>query len=124
MSYRQQISICPLDGEFLQSTVVNNNSGGDIGSPVSPASQAIIRVYQIMLVLGGATNITFKDGSTALSGPMPMLANGSYYLPMTGYPHFTTSVGNDFNINSSNAVQVSGTVWFTLLPSVTPYNAL
>ncbi len=122
-TYTRQVVIAPIDGEFLQSVVVNSAAGGNIASPAG-INNLIIRVYQVMLVLGGTTNITFQDGSTALSGAMPMLANGSFYLPSTGYPHYTTSVGNAFNINSSNAVQVGGTVWFTVLPSVTPFNAL
>jgi hypothetical protein len=28
-------------------------------------------------------------------------------------PYFTTTIGNAFVINSSNAVQVSGVVWYT-----------
>ncbi len=120
---RQQVCIAPIDGEFLQSAVVSNAGGGDIASPAGIAG-TIIRVYRIMLVMGGITNITFKDGSTALSGAMPMLANGSFFLPMDGTPHYTTSLGNAFNINSSAGVQVSGTVWFTVLPTSTPFNAL
>ena len=123
MASRQQVSIGPIDGEFLQSVIVSSGAGGNIAAPAGQ-NGVIIRIYRVMLVLGGITNITFQDGSTALSGAMPMLANGSFFLPMDGYPHFTTLAGNAFNINSSAAVQVSGTVWFTILPTATPYNAL
>ena len=123
MASRQQVSIGPIDGEFLQSVIVSSSAGGNIPAPAGQ-NGVIIRIYRVMLVLGGTTNITFQDGSTALSGAMPMLANGSFFLPMDGYPHFTTLAGNAFNINSSTAVQVSGTVWFTILPTATPYNAL
>ncbi len=122
-TYRQAVHIGPIDGEFLQAVVVDNSGGGNIAAPAGINGE-IIRVYRIMLVLGGTTNITFQDGSTALSGPMPMLANGSFFLPMDGTPHYTTSAGNAFNINSSAAVEVAGTVWFTILPTATPYNAL
>jgi len=75
-----------------------------------------VRVYKMILVVAGATNITFQDsaGSPVLfSGALPFQANGSLVLDLTDEPWFTTTVGTSFVINSSNAVQVSGTIYYT-----------
>ncbi len=121
--YVSPVVISALDGEFLQFTAVNNSAGGNIAAPAG-ISGAIIRIYKLYLVFSGNTNITFQDGSTALSGPMAMLANGSITLSMDGTPWFTTSVGNAFNINSSASVQVSGAVYFTQLPTLNAFSGI
>lgn len=73
-----------------------------------------IRVYKLFLVVGGTTNLTFEDASTALSGALPMVANGSITLDMDGTPWFSCGAGNNFTIGSSgSAIQVSGTIYYT-----------
>jgi len=109
-----QVVIGPLDGNPFQTSVVSNSGGGDIAAPAGTAGK-IIRVYKLFIVVTGASNITFKDGgSTSLSGAMALAANGAITLDMDGNPWFTTSAGNAFNINSSAATQVSGTVYYTI----------
>lgn len=72
-----------------------------------------MNVWEVELVVGGATSLTFKDGSGALTGAMPMLASGSIFLGKTDTPHYIVSPGNAFVLNSSNAVQVSGWVTYS-----------
>jgi hypothetical protein len=69
-------------------------------------------VYQVMLVFGGACNVTFKQGTTATSGPMPVVANGSIVLDASPVPWVVGAAGAIFDINTSAAVQVSGTIWW------------
>lgn len=72
---------------------------------------SFINIWELALVIGGVTNITLQDGPTnGMTGAMPMLANGTIALENTSTPHFILSPGNGFVINSSNAVQVSGWV--------------
>ena len=80
---------------------------------VTGISKKRILCFRIFLVIGGDTVLTFKDGpSTNLSGPLPMLANGSLVLDMTNVPWFQTSVTRDFILSSTNSVQVSGMVYY------------
>jgi hypothetical protein len=89
---------------------INNVLGGDI--IISPAVvQASTKLYRLLLLCGGMTSITFVDGTSPLSGPMPMLANGSIVLDFSGDPWYVGSLNTNFIINSSSAVQVSGTAW-------------
>ena len=80
---------------------------------VAGVTGQIIRVYKLFLVVGGTTTLTFQDGSTGLSGGLPMVVNGSIVLDMDGQPWFKTSSGNAFNISNSGNLQVSGTVYYT-----------
>lgn len=84
-------------------------AGGNV--VVSGAVGQKVYVYRIFMVVSGDTTITFQDGPvTALSGPISLLANGAVTLDISNCPWFQTSEGNDFVINSSNAVQVGGKI--------------
>lgn len=101
----------PQNGYPILPAVINSSAA--TVPAVAAISGNIIRVYKIFFVVGGTTNLTFEDGSTALSGPMPFVANGSLVLDMNGTPWFTTSSGNAFNILNSGAASVNGTVYYT-----------
>jgi len=108
-----QVSIGTLDGNNLQTAVINSAAGGDI-TVVSAVTGQIVRVYKLVLNSITATAITPKDGaSTALSGPLEFGATDTRHWPNDGQPWYKTSSGNAFIINSSAAVQVSGTCYFT-----------
>ncbi len=116
------VTIWPIDGGPLYQVPVN--SAAATIAAIGAVTGAIFRVYQLFLVTGGTTNLTFEDGSTVLSGPIPFLANGSIVLDNSGLPWFTTSAGNPFNIANSGTAQVSGTVYYTQSPTTVPYDAL
>lgn len=80
---------------------------------IAGVSAKVIAVYRVLLVVAGATNITFEDGTTALTGALPLAANGTVVLDFQSEPWFVTSTAAAFNINSSAAVQVSGAIWAT-----------
>lgn len=68
------------------------------------------------LIAAGAVNVTWKTGTTALSGAMPIAANGgisassSVVLPGGTYGLFETAISEALNMTLSAAVQVSGHV--------------
>lgn len=101
----------------VKNAVINFNSSGDnivITNLASNPTTGPINVYGIIFTVGGATNITFKDGTTALSGAIVFTGNGSsMVLQINDEPYFPVSPGNNFVMNSSNAVQVSGIVYYT-----------
>jgi len=104
-------SAAPLVPQLL-STSINVSSSGD--NTLITGAKGTIRVMMMLLVVNTAVNIQFKDGTggTALTGVMNMLANGSLVLDMTSEPWFITSTGNNFVLNLSAAVQVSGRVYY------------
>lgn len=99
---------------LLSTAPITFSGSGDTIVIALVASNRIL-VDRIWLVSGGSTNLTFKDGAgTSLSGAVPLSANGGLTFDLSGEPWFITSLGNDFVINSSSAVQVSGQVYYHL----------
>lgn len=73
-----------------------------------------IKIVNIMLTVAGETNLTFKSGTTAMSGAMDF---GGTDEPRGMVHHFgdfplETTAGEAFQITSSGAVQVSGYVTY------------
>ena len=96
---------------------INFNTLGD-NTIVAANETKKIKVVSCCLTVGGETNLTFKRGTTPISGPMDfgganeprgMVANGTVECPV-----LETGVNEAFIINSSNAVQVSGWVRYYL----------
>jgi len=99
---------------ILLTAPITFSGSGDNTLVVAVASNRIV-IDRIWLVVGGATNLTFKDGaSTNLSGAVPMSTNGGLTFDATGEPWFCTSLGNAFILNSSAGVQVSGQIYYHL----------
>lgn len=94
-------------------TAVINFSSSSTNVIVAGVAGARINIMKLMLVTGGTTNLTFEDGLTPMTGAMAVLEMA---LDYDGNPWFTTSVGNGFAILSSNAVQVSGSLQYQLVP--------
>jgi hypothetical protein len=91
------------------------------------AIEAVAAVVGKQIVIWGmfltapATAMTFKSGSTALTGPLGIAAGVPLNLqiplgsPYGSYPYFMTAVGEAFNIACSPGVQVSGIVYYSTL---------
>lgn len=102
----------PALSQTGNSAAINFAASGD-NTAVSSSAGKRIQVYEIYFTVAAATNITIKDGTggTALTGPITFSGAGSFTLMYRiSPPHFSTSQGNNFVINSSNAVQISGHV--------------
>lgn len=97
----------------LGRAVINFSSSGD-NILVPAVSGKNIQVVKIFLLCGAATNLTFKDGATALTGPLPFSANTGLALDESeaNVPWMAALSGN-LILNSSNAVQVSGLLIYT-----------
>ena len=96
------------------SAVVNASSSGN-NTLISGTVGQTIRVFAIDLMMAGAVNIKFRDGaSTDLSAAQPFYAGGGKVLDPfpSGDPLFVCTAGNDFVLNLSAAVAVTGTIWY------------
>ena len=71
-----------------------------------------IWVYRYFLVVASATNLTYFDGANQLTGAVPLAANEAMVFTFDTRPWYECDLGNDFIINNSNAVQVSGRVYY------------
>ena len=96
----------------VKPAAINFVASGD--NIVVASSTRPVSVQGVAFTVAGATNITFKNGSTAQSGAIQFTGAGaSMTLPLSDLVYFFAVPGNDFIINSSQAVQVSGTLWYT-----------
>lgn len=96
-------------------TAINFSSSGD-NTVIAADSTSVLYVWQFFFVNGDAstaTNITLKEGSTSISGAYKIAAAGSHTAACTGTPWAIVPAGSAFIMNSSAAVQVSGTVYYT-----------
>jgi hypothetical protein len=106
-----QHKMAPAPASLLTSAAINFSASG-LNAIVAAVAAKTTKIHRIFFKVNGATTITFQDGSTALTGPIQMLSNDSIILDFSGDPWFTGSTNTAFNLNSTNAVQVSGTVWY------------
>jgi hypothetical protein len=97
------------------SKAINFNTSGDNIIVASP-STGPINIFGLYFTVTGATNITFKDSVTGnLSGAIVFTGNGSSQtLPLQDEPYYQIQPGSNFVMNSTNAVTVGGSIWYTL----------
>ena len=95
----------------LKSAVVNISTATTTAIVAAVTGQSI-RMYRILLVAGGTVNVTFKDGSTALTGAMPLVANEGFVLDYQTQAWFVTSSGAALNLTTDANVNLTGTVWY------------
>lgn len=71
-----------------------------------------IKVVSYTLVGGGATNVTWKSATTALTGAIPLIASTVVAVggQQDGGHVLETAAGEALNLTNSAAVQVSGHV--------------
>jgi len=107
--------------QSLTSAVVNVATSGD-NVIVTGVAGKIIRVLNFVLQPSAMVACTWKDGSTALTGPMSVSTSGLYpgwVPPQAGgltVGHFETTAGNSLVLNLGANTQVSGYVNYLLAP--------
>lgn len=70
-------------------------------------------VINYVLVANGTVSVKFMDGSTDMSGPMPLVVNsGAAATGTRDAPLMTTTAGNTLSINLSGAVAIYGHVTY------------
>ena len=105
----------PTVSKYSQAAITFSGSGDN--TLVAASGSTTIRVYRIFFVNSDsatATNITIKDSTpTNLSGAFRLASGGSFGADGDGDPLYVGAAGKGFQLNSSAAVQISGTVWYT-----------
>ena len=96
----------------MQSAPINVSASGD-QTLIAGVNGSAYAVYGMILVAAGSVSVTIKNGSTALTGPIPLAASSQFSFPLnvdTSYASVTP--GNALVINLSGATQVSGIVYY------------
>ena len=100
--------------QVLESSLPINFAASGDNVIVPAVAGKFIWMHRLFFIVTAATSITVKDGigGAALTGPLPFSAGGDMVLDDSGDAWFKTSAGIALVLDSLNAVQVSGTVWF------------
>ena len=91
-----------------------NISGAGENTIISGVTGKRLILYALFFTVGGEVDITLKDGSTNISGPMSFGASAEPRGMVVSQMHSPIELGegNSFIINISVGVQVSGTVLY------------
>ena len=98
-----------LGASVIQSPISFTGSGDHIIVP--GVSGFTIAVLQLFFVLSAAGSLTYKSGSTAISGSLPMLANAGITQDF-GQLQLSCNLGDPFIINTSTSINGGGTIWY------------
>jgi len=101
---------------FYDQVPLNFTGSGD-QVVVTGAVGTRIAVMQFFFIVSTAVTLTFKSGSTALTGPLAFLANGAQVQDFIQLPLMCND-GDNFVINAAASVTLGGTLWFARAPSV------
>lgn len=105
-----------IDSTVL-SAVINTAALGD-STLIAAVAGKTIHIVDMILTVAAATTLTFKDGAAAISGPLFAPAGGAQFIlhenPNSEW-FATTNPANNFVLNSTVAVQLSGIVHYFLL---------
>lgn len=95
----------------LSCDIVSFSNTGDNTLVASVAGKSVM-AYRLLIVVSAATSLTFKRGSTAISGAMPLAANQGLALDISNVPWYQTNDGEALVLNQSGTAQVSGTIYY------------
>ena len=100
-------------GVEVKRTLINVN--GVSGAIVAAVSGKRICVLGICLIVSAAVAVTFKSGTTPVSGPLPLAANGGFVVNPPADPamHWMeTAVGQSLALSNSAECQCSGFITY------------
>jgi hypothetical protein len=103
-------------GKTVKCAVINVAAAGNNEIVAAVTGKSICVLATLLMAADTVTATVYSDiqsGGTALSGPMPLAANGGFVLPAPADPSacwFKTAAGKKLNLYLSAAKQVSGAV--------------
>lgn len=105
-----------MHSPFVNKTVAfDQNTASTFAVVAAPTNGKRIRITGYELTSAGSNTIVFKDGTTALSGAMPLIAGSRLGVPPDEKPAFETRANTAFNVTLSAAVQVAGYFTYQLV---------
>ena len=98
--------------------VISGATSGD-NTVLAATTNRVIRVHSLFLIAASAVAVRFESaaGGTALTGVMSIGANGGIVLPHNPAGWFETVHSQLLNMELGGAVQVSGGLMYSLMPT-------
>ena len=101
----------PVSGLTTLYNITTSSSGWT--SLVTGVAAQTIRLMRMVLSVSATTVVEIGDGTNVFGGPYYLNGGGSITLDDSGEPWFKTGSGASLEVNSSNAVAITVTVWVT-----------
>lgn len=95
----------------LQEAVINVASAGD-HNVIAAVTGQVITIWRLLLWSNGDNQLSIRDGATPLMGAMDLAQGAEVLLPKDADPWFTLGVNSPFNLNTTQAAQLSGRVYY------------
>lgn len=97
----------------LSSTAIDTTIGANATAAlIAGTGSTAINIYRVLMTNSTASTLTFRNGTTALTGAMSIGTNGAMTLDYDGEPWFTATGGAAFNLSSTVTSQVSGRIYY------------
>jgi len=100
----------PMVGNLIEAIVSAATSGDR--TIIAASAGKTVRIYKCFIVSAASVALTFKDGATAMTGAVSLIAGNPLIMPYDDFPWFSCSTGNAFVIGLSGAVQISGRIYY------------
>lgn len=108
--YGQVMRVAPIG---LIEAIVNFSSAGDHNVIGAPGAGQFVKIWKVALYSNGDQALSIRDGSTPLMGSIDLAQGGSLKFDKDSDPWFSLAENSPFNLNTSQAVQLSGRVYYT-----------
>ena len=92
----------------LTSTAVNLSASGANQLLIATVAGARILVYQGFIAAATANTVTFQSTTTAITGPIGMIAGGQIQFPNTGEPWLVTGSGQPLRATMGGSATFAG----------------
>lgn len=104
-------------GHDVRTAVINaTTTSGDNDIVAADTNGNRIRVIGYVLVAAAATTVTWKRGTTALSGAMSLAANGGVSAPLNDTTPWLQTAANEKLVLTLGAGAVAGHVTYVVEP--------
>lgn len=99
----------PLSATLPTTRAQINITTTSLATIVAGASGQTTRVHRMKFTVSGATAVTIRRGGATLE-VLTFAGPGAVSLPFDPWPYYVTDAGEDFTLQSSNAVTITGSV--------------
>ena len=104
-----------LGSPVIQIPINFTGSGNQIIVPGAVGFK--IAIFQFFFICSASVTLQYYSGLTALSGPLPFLANGAQVQDFIQLP-LSCNDGDPFIINTSTSITLGGTLWYANAASI------
>lgn len=97
----------------LLEAIVDFATSGNHNVIAALGAGIVVKIWKLVLWSNGAQALSIRDGATPLMGVIDLAQGGQFKLDRDADPWFTLTANSPFNLNTDQAQQLSGRVYYT-----------